>query len=137
MLDPTFRPIISIIRITPDRSCVEVSLELEGRVVSGFADIHGADAISAAAEATCAAVCKLLPEGYDVALAWANTFKQSEDATEPVAVVNVAVGLTWPDRANVEPLLGAALVHGDTEVATVRATLDGLTRRLGPVLLTG
>ena len=135
MLQPTFRPIISVIRVTPDRSCVEVNLDMEGLVASGFGNVIGDDTMRAAGVATCEAVDRLLPDGYELSLAWVELFKRTDDTGEGHAVINVAVELRTLGRAHPETLLGAALVHHDVEVAAVRATLDGLTRRLAPAIL--
>lgn len=55
--------------------------------------------------------------------------KRIERDGEP-DVINSAVTLTVAGESHSENLLGAAYVRHDPEVAAVRATLDGLTRRL-------
>ena len=132
MLEPTFRPLITIIRLTPDRSSVEVALDLDGRQAVGFGDIVGDDSLRAACEGTVAAVQSLLPAHLELALAWFELRRRDEGQD----VINSAVSLQVSGRAQPEELLGAAYVRGDVEVAAVRATLDGLTRRLVDHLFT-
>lgn len=131
MFDLTFRPLISVIRVTPDRQSVEVNLDLDGREANGFGEVVGGDTVTAACEAACAAVRRLLPEQVEVRLRWAERFDRRD---EDMAVITSAVEFTTPDARRPQVLLGAAVVHGDEEVAAVRATLDGLTRRLAPAM---
>lgn len=126
MLEPTFRPIISVIRVTPDRSSVEVALDLDGRQATGYAEIADDDSTRAACLGTIAAVQGLLPESLQLSLEWVDVIDRDADT----ALVNAAVRLRTTGGADDEVLLGAALVRGDADVAAVRATLDGLTRRL-------
>ncbi|CAN5383949.1 hypothetical protein BH23ACT9_BH23ACT9_05120 [soil metagenome] len=126
MLEPTFRPLITIIRLTPDRSLVEVALDLDGRLATGFADIVDDNSLLAACKGTVAAAQGLLPEHMVLTMDWA---KRIERDGEP-DVINSAVTLTVAGESHSENLLGAAYVRHDPEVAAVRATLDGLTRRL-------
>lgn len=133
MYDTSFRPIISVIRLTPDNSLVEVTLEMDERLSTGVGDITDEDVVAAAGQATCVAVGKLLPQGHQVTLQWARRFAPDEEGGQ--AVINCAVHYSSPARPDGETLLGAALIHHDQSVAAVRATLNGLTRRLGPLLL--
>lgn len=131
MLEPTFRPLITIIRLTPDRSMVEVSLDFEGRVANGCGDIVGDDSMRAACWGTVDAVQRLLPPALDIELEWC---QRVERAGEP-DVINSAVRLvTDGSPPQTEHLIGAAFVRHDADVAAVRATLDGLTRRLAGYL---
>lgn len=132
MFEPTFRPLITVIRVTPDNSCVEVTLEMEARVSTGFGDVRDDDLLRAAGEGTCAAVRKLTDD-HVIELDWIRRFTPEGDVDGP-AVVNSAVTLRRPGGAT-ETLLGAAIQHHDLAVAGVRATMDGLTRRLGFLLL--
>lgn len=135
MYQPTFRPIISVIRMTPDESVVEVTLDLSGHLSNGFGDIVDGDVITAAARATCAAVGRLIPEAGELSLVWAHRFEHSDDDGSQSSIINCAVAYHPVGRQKEEVLMGAAMVHHDEAVATVRATLDGLTRRLAPALM--
>ncbi len=126
MLEPTFRPLITIIRMTPDRSSVEVALDMDGRMATGFGEIQDDDSMRAACLGTIAAVQGLLPPALQLALEWYQVVERGEDA----AVVNSAVALDVEGAKRTEHLIGAAYVRHDPDVAAVRATLDGLTRRL-------
>ena len=126
MLEPTFRPLITIIRLTPDRSSVEVALDLDGRLATGFGDIIDDDSLSAACRGTIAAVQGLLPDHLELSLEWCSRVDRDQESD----VINAAVSLTTQGSSKVEHLIGAAYVRHDPDVAAVRATLDGLTRRL-------
>jgi hypothetical protein len=126
VLEPTFRPVITVIRITPDRVTVQVSLDLEGRMASGVGEVAGTDTVTAACTGTVAAVQRLLPAHMRVAHEWA----QVVDGPDGQQVVNAATRLDVDGTERTEHLLGAAYVRHDVDVAAVRATLDGLTRRL-------
>jgi hypothetical protein len=125
VLEPTFRPLITIIRLTPDRSSVEVALDMDGRMATGFGDIVDDDSLTAACVGTIAAVQSLLPEHLTLELEWCHKIQGGDDQT----VINSAVALHVRDDRT-EHLIGAAYVRHDADVAAVRATLDGLTRRL-------
>lgn len=127
MSETHFRPLITVVRRAPDDSEVEVTLDLDGWIADGVARVEDGQVTAAAARATCTAVNQLLPDGVEVDLA---TAEQVEGAglDHPVVLVGVRL-LLEGDRVGGE-LLGAAYVRGDPQVATVRATLDGLTRRL-------
>jgi hypothetical protein len=126
VLEPTFRPLITVIRITPDRSTVEVALDLDGRVATGFADVEDDDSTTAACRGTIAAVQTLLPDHLQLELEWC----QKSDRPDGTSTITSAVVLHVHGGARTEHLLGAAFVRHDPDVAAVRATLDGLTRRL-------
>jgi hypothetical protein len=126
VLEPTFRPLITIIRLTPDRSSVEVALDMDGRLATGFGTITDDDSMGAACRGTIAAVQGLLPDQLSLELEW----YQMVDRGDEAAVVNSAVSLRVEGNSRVEHLIGAAYVRHDVDVAAVRATLDGLTRRL-------
>lgn len=126
MLEPTFRPLITVIRLTPDRSSVEVVLDLEGRSVTGFGQIVDDDSMRAACEGTIAAVQTLLPDHMRLELEW---YQQLDRGDEP-DVINSAVMLHADGLSEAEHLVGAVYVRHDPDVAAVRATLDGMKRRL-------
>ncbi|HUG86053.1 MAG TPA: hypothetical protein VMM13_15930 [Euzebya sp.] len=127
MLEPTFRPLITIIRLTPDRSFVEVSLDMDGRLATGFGDIVEDDSMAAACRGTIDAVQRLLPPALKLELDWCHRVALGHQDD----VINSAVTLTTnADRSHQEHLIGAAYVRHDPDIAAVRATLDGLTRRL-------
>jgi hypothetical protein len=130
MLEPTFRPLITIIRLTPDRTVVEVSLDLDGRLATGFGDIVDDDSLSAACSASVIAVQSLLPASLTLSFDWCQLIARGDDA----AIVNSAVSLDVAGASRTEHLIGAAYVRHDPDVAAVRATLDGLTRRLAAFL---
>lgn len=134
MYDLSFRPLISVIRVTPDRSTVEVNLDMDGREATGFGDVEDGDTVTAACEAACAAVRRLLPDNTLLRLIWAERLPRQE---VDMAVINSAVEFAPAGSRRPQVLLGAAVVHGDDEVAAVRATLDGLTRRLAPTMFGG
>lgn len=130
MLEPTFRPLITIIRLTPDRSLVEVSLEMEGRLVTGFGEILEDDSLAGACRGAIDAVHTLLPPHMRLELDWCQRLVRDDGPD----VINSAVTLTVGTDQQ-EHLIGAAYVRHDADVAAVRATLDGLTRRLAAHLL--
>lgn len=134
MYEPTFRPIINVVRVTPDASCVEVVLDHDGRVASGFGDVTGVDMLTAAALGTCEAVDRLVPDGFAVTLQWVRLLEVPDVPLGQSSVVTSAVGVQRADGADL--LVGSALVHHDPVVAAVRATLDGMTRRLALALFT-
>lgn len=126
VLEPTFRPLITIIRLTPDRSSVEVALDMDGRLATGFGDVTDDDTMRAACLGTISAVQGLLPATLNLTLDWYHVVERGEEPS----VVNSAVSLQVDGARRPEQLIGAAYVRHDLEVAAVRATLDGLTRRL-------
>lgn len=131
VLEPTFRPLITILRLTPDRSFVEVSLDMDGRLATGCGDIVDDDSLAAACRGTVDAVQRLLPSVLHIELDWCHRLALGEQDD----VINSAVTLTTDgDPPQQEHLIGAAYVRHDPEVAAVRATLDGLTRRLAAYL---
>lgn len=127
VLEPTFRPLITIIRMTPDRSSVEVVLDLDGRTATGVGTIAIDDILTAACQGTVTAVQSLLPGHMQLQLDWCERVVRGEGAPD---VINSAVTLSVEGSSRPEHLIGAAFVRHDVEVAAVRATLDGLTRRL-------
>lgn len=131
VLEPTFRPLITIIRLTPDRSFVEVSLDMDGRLATGCGDIVDDDSLAAACRGTVDAVQGLLPSALHIELDWCHRLHRGAGND----VVNSGVTLTTDEeQTRQEHLIGAAYVHHDPDVAAVRATLDGLTRRLAVYL---
>lgn len=126
VLEPTFRPLITVIRLTPDRSSVEVVLDLEGRKVTGVGHIRDDDSMRAACEGTIAAVLTLLPDHMRLELEWYHLLDRGDQPD----VVNSAVVLSAGADHKPEHLVGAAYVRHDPDVAAVRATLDGMKRRL-------
>ena len=127
VLEPTFRPLITIIRLTPDRSLVEVSLDLEGRMATGYGEIVDNDSLVAACRGTIHAVQGLLPGYMRIQLDWCQRLDRPDPEPD---VINSAVTLTVEGELRPEHLIGAAFVRHDADVAAVRATLDGLSRRL-------
>ncbi len=126
VLEPTFRPLITIIRLTPDRSLVEVALDMDGRLATGYGTIEEDDSMEAACRGTIAAVQNLLPAQLELELEWYQLIERGDESS----VVNAGVSLSTAGSDRKEHLIGAAYVRHDLEVAAVRATLDGLTRRL-------
>lgn len=131
MTDSVFRPIITIVRKRADDTRIEVTLDDEGRLASGEAEVTGDDELAAAAEAACSAVTTVAPSGAVVTLAWV-----VEHAAVPeldrAGYVTTAVTVT--DQERTERLLGTAFVRTDPLVASVRAVLDALPRRLAQVI---
>lgn len=110
---------------------LEVTLDLGGWIADGVAIVEGEDAVEAACRATCTAVNGFLPPGVEVVFGSAQHLRGEEWARE---MVFVTVLLRDGDDGRDDELLGAAFVRSDPQVAAVRATLDGLTRRLAPYL---
>lgn len=129
MTDPLFRPVITVVRPSPDASVIEVTLDMNGWIADGVAEVTDEDLLLAACEATCDAVNRFLPEGTTVSI----TFARHLDGPEvPRPVVLTSVVFDDGGAPPEEELLGAAWVRSDLQVAGVRATLDGLSRRLSP-----
>lgn len=127
-----FRPIITVVRRAPDESELEVTLDLDGWIADGVAVVGSeGGAIEAACRATCAAVNGFLPAGVEVVFGQAQHLQGDRWARE---IVFSTVVLRDGDDERHDELLGAAFVRSDPQVAAVRATLDGLARRLAPYL---
>ncbi|MEE8599575.1 hypothetical protein [Euzebya tangerina] len=131
MTDSVFRPIITIVRKRMDDTLIEVTLDDEGRLASGEAQVTDDDELAAAAEAACAAVTTMAPSGATVSLAWV-----VEHAAVPELDRSgyVTAAVTVTDQLRTERLLGTAFVRTDALVASVRAVLDALPRRLAQVI---
>lgn len=127
-----FRPIITVVRRAPDESELEVTLDLDGWIADGVAMVGpGGNAIEAACRATCLAVNGFLPAGVEVVFGQAQHLQGDRWARE---IVFSTVVLRDGGDERDDELLGAAFVRSDPQVAAVRATLDGLARRLAPYL---
>lgn len=125
-----FRPLITVVRPSGDGRSVEVTLDLDGWIADASAPVEEGRALAAACRATCAAVTQLVPDGVVVSFAACELL---EGEPWGGGMVLASVVLRHGDRPE-EALLGAAWVRSDPQVAAVRATLDGLTRRLGAVV---
>lgn len=132
---PLFRPLISSVRLAPDRASIEVTLELGDRIAVGRAPVVDGDTLTAAGRATTAAVNQMTPPGIVVTLSWC---RQVPGADAHRTVVNSSVRLSSSHSRSAgdrgEELLGAVFVRTDPQVAAVRATLDGLTRRVAQLV---
>lgn len=84
--------------------------------------------VKAAAAATLDALHGLLPAGVLFELRWVGLVMA--DVPESHEIVNVLVSLTTPESTEEEVFVGATLARNDARVAAVRATLDGINRRL-------
>lgn len=124
-----FRPLIAVVRRSPDEAILEVTLDHDGWVVDGLAEVADGDLTDAAGRATCMAVNALLTSRAEVRLERIAHLPSSSVTKE---VVLAAVRLVLDGEPAAEQLLGAAFVRHDVQVAAVRATLDALTRRLAP-----
>ena len=128
-----FRPIITVVRRAPDESELEVTLDLDGWIADGVSVVApGGSAIEAACRATCQAVNGFLPAGIEVVFGQAQHLQGDRWARE--IVFSTVVLRDGDDDQRHDELLGAAFVRSDPQVAAVRATLDGLSRRLAPYL---
>lgn len=131
MSEPTFRPVISVVRRAPDDTVMEVTLDLDGWIADGTAEVEEGDLLTAAGAAACEAVSSLLPEGVEVRLESVQLMSGAQWSRD---VVMASVSLHVEGERVGEELIGAAFVRTDHQVAAVRATLDGLTRRLSRFL---
>lgn len=126
VVETPFRPLITIVRVTPDERQVEVTLDMDGRLSTGRADVDDRGSLSTAGVATCSAVEQMMPPGVGLTLAWSRHL-EAEEGRRALLLASVVV---VAPSGEPEELLGAAFVRNDLHVAAVRATLDGLTRRL-------
>lgn len=111
-----------------ERTTVEVSLELEGRVAGGRAGAPAHDGGNAriAAEATLAAVHTLLPARLDLR----GVATVEDRGPTPLACVWLR---RLTDSGQQHDTVGSAIIREEPAEATVRATLDALNRWI-PVL---
>ena len=131
MRELVFRPLISVVRVSPEQEIIEVTLDLEGWIADGTAvATSGESPLWTAGRATCEAVSRMLPEGTEVSVEWLEYLPSS--AQRPDGVVLSVTRVHGEDED--DRLIGAAFVRSNVQVAAVRATLDGLTRRLALIV---
>lgn len=131
--EPLPRPVF--VGLAVDRSeldtAIEVTLEVDGRQVSGraegLASYHQSTRTTAAA--TLMALREVLPPGVRLQLEWLEAI---DGQGHRPTVVHVAV--TTLTHAGESVDIGSAFVRGDLRESTVRATLDAVNRRLGSLM---
>ena len=127
------RPVINHVVVASSGTGGRVDVELrwpDGKTTSGGAASGGSreERVRAAADAVVQALRPSLAEAHvDLSLAGV-----SAQETGPGAVV--VVRLTWSEKRQQIPLVGAALIGDDLVVGTTRAVLDAVNRKLSNAL---
>lgn len=105
---------------------VEVILDFRGRQAVGQCAVTGTtDLSTASATATLRALDAFAPDGVEFRLDWCGLVAPSQQLSPAVVVLASLIRDGVP-----LPQAGAAIVHHDVQVASVRAALDALNRRL-------
>lgn len=121
--EPESRPVLVSVS---GQEVVEVVLEHRGRRVVGSCPVAAGRELSvAAATATLRALDALTPDTVGFRLDWCD--RVGPGGQVPPAIVVLA---TLTVRGEARPQAGVALVHHDEQVASVRAALDAMNRRV-------